>query len=438
MLFKNTLPISDVVKNLMVGIVLSLVMLNLAIAMGILSGRGVFAGAISAAIIAIITSAFGGTKVQGSGPTAPMGALTAVILAFAYERFDGSVIGITADQFVNVVIFLSAIFLVIFGRLRLGRLIDYIPKLVISGFMCGISLIIWDLQFDLLFGLGRPALEGPMSLNVGIAIAAFLITWYAPLFIRSLPQGLLRNLPAALIALVLITCIVQLFRVPVETLAFDNPISSYESFKTYIAGQIPSHINMSILMMALPHAIKLALLCVIDTLLTSLVVDRMRGTKTKRSQELYAQGGSMALVSLFGGVPGAQSTVPAILNIKEGGSMRLAGVSAGILIVLQIFLLGPFLSYIPTAVFAGILIKVGYDVFDIKPILAYMRTLRRHWQNRQTYILRHREMTVVMGTALTTLFVDIIVAVAIFSLGQMFVNRWGFKSFGSIRDIVPS
>ena len=94
---------AEILHNVLVGLAVSIVMLNLGAALGILSGRGAFAGMLSAGLIALITSAFGGTRIQGSGTTAPMSTVTAVIVAYAMEQLPQEVAGMNADHFVNIV-----------------------------------------------------------------------------------------------------------------------------------------------------------------------------------------------------------------------------------------------------------------------------------------------------------------------------------------------
>ena len=89
--------------------------------------------------------------------------------------------------------------------------------------------------------------------------------------------------------------------------------------------------------------------------------------------------------------------------------MRLAGISAGLFVIINMMIFSNLMNYIPQAVFVGILLKVGYDVFDFKPIYAYLRTIRRELEQRKTKVVRHKEISILSGTALVTAFVDLIV-----------------------------
>ncbi|MAE51813.1 MAG: hypothetical protein CMH27_08380 [Micavibrio sp.] len=427
---------AEILHNVLVGLAVSIVMLNLGAALGILSGRGAFAGMLSAGLIALITSAFGGTRIQGSGTTAPMSTVTAVIVAYAMEQLPQEVAGMNADHFVNIVLMMTAFMMIVFAVLRIGRFIAYVPKLVISGFMCGIALIIWVLQIDLLIGFDRSPIEGPTILNIAIAVSTLVIAFLVTPLLKKVSNKLASFLPGTLVALVLVSGASSYFMLPVGYLTIENNLGSLKDFGDVLASQIPTTISWDILFLAFPFALKLAALCYIDTLLTSLIVDKMRGTQTRQNRELAAQGLAVGAVSLVGGVPGAQSTVPSVLTVKEGATMRLAGICAGVFVILEMLLLADLMNYIPKAVFAGILLKVGYDVFDFKPIWAYLRTLRRQSQKLPSRIMGHKEMSVISGTALATAFIDLITAVGVFTFGYHLFNRYRKKQ-KALRDYVP-
>ena len=427
---------AEILHNIIVGLAVSIVMLNLGAALGILSERGAFAGMLSAGIIALITSAFGGTHIQGSGLTAPMSTVTAVVVAYAVEQLPSEVFGYNANHFVNIVLLQTALLMIFFSITKLGRFITYVPNLVVSGFMCGIAIIIWTLQIDLLLGLDRTPIEGSVLANTSIALTTLIISFLAPMILKKVSKKLASFLPGTLIALIVVSLIASVLQLQVGYLSIENPLKSLSDLQSLVTSQIPDVVNSQILILAFPFAIKLAALCYIDTLLTSLIVDKMRGSKTRQNKELAAQGIAIGSVSLIGGIPGAQSTVPSVLTIKEGASMRLAGVCAGLFIIVELILFSDYMNYIPQAVFSGILLKVGYDVFDFKPLAAYWRTLQKQAKKMPTKIMGHKEMTFLSGTAIVTAFIDLITAVGAFTFGYHIFNHYRKKT-KSLRDYVP-
>ena len=416
--------VQQIFKNLVVGLLVSLVALNLGISMGILSERGVFAGIISAGVIAIITSLFGGTRIQSSGTTAPMSAVCATLMGFAVTTIEQSHPEISPGHFVNMTLMITAGLTILLGVFRTGRLIKLIPPLVVSGFMTGIALIIWVIQIELLFGIDQEPLAGDMISNFSVALLTLCICIGAPKLLKRLWAPLADFIPAGLIAILLCSVCAYTMNLQIETLNFELPFKTFDTFQLYVADQIPTNWNWNIVFLAFPYALKLSVLCYIDTLLTSLIVDKMRGEETKRNKELIAQGVATGAVSLVGGIPGAQSTVPSVLIIKEGATMRLAGVAVGLFVLIELMLFSNLLSFIPQAVFIGILLKVGYDVCDIIPILLYFKnTVFAKGKKR----VKNREMAIISGTALATAFVNLIVAVGFFTAIYMLLKSKFYK-----------
>ena len=129
---------SELIQNLTAGLTVSFVAISLGAAFGILSGRGAFAGILSAGVIACITALFGGTRIQCSGPTGPMTAVTVLLVAYAFEpgnQFEDP------DRFINLVLVLTGGGMGLAALLRLGRFIMLVPRTVISGFMNGIAVL---------------------------------------------------------------------------------------------------------------------------------------------------------------------------------------------------------------------------------------------------------------------------------------------------------
>ena len=123
--------------------------------------------------------------------------------------------------------------------------------------------------------------------------------------------------------------------------------------------------------MAFPFALQLALLCYLDTLLTSRIMDNLSGETTRQDRELMAQGVANTTVAFLGGIPGAQATIRSVLIFKEGATMRLAGTLVGVFVLVELIAFQDLIGLIPRAVFTGVLVKVGYDVFDWGPVRRY-------------------------------------------------------------------
>ena len=443
----NSIHSAEIIQNVIIGLTVSFVALSLGAALGILSGRGAFAGMFSAGIIALITAIFGGTRVQCSGPTAPMSAVSAVVVAYAFEQISTGILAINADHFINLVFILCGALMLLMGVLRLGRFINLVPNVVISGFMNGIALLIWLDQLRMLFGFGgKKALAGPTWQNLTIALVTLILIFIAAPLTRKIVDRLARFLPATLLAILVMTFATSLLGWQVEVVNLSGGFSTFNGFLAMAKQQIPTEWSAGILLAALPFALQLAMLGYLDTLLTSLVVDKMGKEQTRLNKELLAQGLANSTIGFLGGIPGAQATIRSVLMLKEGASLRLAGIMVGIFVIIEMILFQDFLNQIPKAVFVGVLFKVGYDVFDVKPMRLYAKqvalkraTMFTNFFSRhddEPIFITNREMLIILGSSLVTLCIDLNTAVIGFTM-LFYLHNNLLNKRNPLRDLQP-
>ena len=411
------------------GITAGIVALPLALAFGVSSGLGPTAGLYGAIFISFFASLFGGTNTQISGPTAPMTAVSMVVIAGIIATNDGDVN--KALPVILTVFLLAGLMQVGLGVLGLGKYIRYIPYPVVSGFMTAIGVII--LLTQILPSLGyypkediefvnqfKPQAEEVILENIlreeageGILvledfketiaragqISQEAITKESQTLAAketSGALGALKAIPKALqninwleliLALGTIFIIYGFKRI---TKAVPSTLVALIVMSGIAVGfgldyraieEIPSGLpvpNLEIftsfsLGSLLPYvftALTLALLGAIDSLLTSVVADNMTKTKHKPNKELVGQGIGNSIAAVFGGIPGAGATIRTVVNISSGGKTKLSGMIAGVMLLIILLGLGPIASKIPAAVLAGILITVGIGVMDYKGLRA--------------------------------------------------------------------
>jgi len=438
---------TEIIRNIIIGLTVSFVALSLGAALGILSGRGAFAGMISSGLIALLTSLFGGTRIQCSGPTAPMSAVSAVVVASAYEHIIANGSGITSDQFINSVFLLSGIMMLLMALFRLGRFISVVPNVVISGFMSGIALLIWIGQVNSIFGWGgHKILHGSMWQNLMIATATVTLIFVLGPLMKKTIGSLAHYLPPTLLAIIAMTVIGQMFHCDVELVQLSGSLDNWQDITTLFHNQLPGDFSLPLLTTAFPYAIQLAMLCYLDTLLTSLVVDRMSGENTRLNKELAAQGIANGFIAFIGGIPGAQATIRSVLMLKERATLRLAGIMVGVFVLVEIVLFQHLINQIPKAVFVGVLIKVGYDVFDFKPLQIYLAEFMRlrsdllhdffNRHDEERVFVTNREILMITGTAALTVFINLNIAVALFTVFFYLHNKVLFRT-NPMRDLLP-
>ncbi|MGB4959016.1 MAG: SulP family inorganic anion transporter [Saprospiraceae bacterium] len=375
------------------GVTAGIVALPLALAFGVQSGMGAIAGLYGAISLGILAAIFGGTNTQISGPTGPMTVVSAVTIAMIVDNKGSLEIALPS---ILLCFILAGAFMVMMGVLRIGQYIKYIPYPVVSGFMSGIGVIIIFLQLFPMLGYASPKtivqivtqLGDPLS-NIHWPALILTILTMATIYIFPLIS---KVIPSTLVALLLCTVISVFFAMEVDIIGeipSGLPTLYLESFSAF--GDIS--------LILLP-AITLAALGAIDSLLTSVVADNITKTSHNSNKELIGQGiGNMA-AGLIGGIPGAGATMRTMVNIKSGGKTKLSGVIHGFLLILIILGLHKWVSLIPQAVLAGILITVGIGILDRRGL-------------KDIFKIGKPDTIVMIIVLLLTVFVDLLQAVGI-------------------------
>lgn len=411
------------IGDLLAGLSVSFAALALGAAFGVMSGRGAFAGMIAAGIIPIITGLFGGTRLSVSGPTGPMTAVSAIVVAFAYDKFPGD--RILAEQFITLIFLLTSIGLVVAGIVRLGKLIEYVPKTVILGFMSGIAMVIWVDQFKIIFGLdGKIQPTGSIITNLILVVVTFISILFLPKLLNLLrvPKKVSMFIPATLTVIIFTTILTSLFQVNVERIELGVSINSFIDFFELAKSYLPSTaiLTQDNILLALPYASQLIMLGYLDSLLTALIVDYLTKEKSNLNKELVGQGLSNGLAALCMGIPGAQATIRSVLLFQEGGKTRLAAVMAGVFTLLGFLVFKDYLVLITSSVFIGVLIKAALDVFEKEFLIEYFK--RKWYKNKE----RNIQLGFIMYTMLVTAFYDL--NIAVFSATIIFyLCKWAFK-----------
>lgn len=429
MKFKIDFDFKHFKGDLFGGITAGIVALPLALAFGESTELGAPAGLYGAIIIAFFAALFGGTNTQISGPTAPMTAVSMVIIAGIVANFDGNVE--KALPAIIIVFLLAGLIQIGLGFGGIGKYIKYIPYPVVSGFMTAIGVII--LVTQILPSIGyypkedtefvnqfKPQAEERILENILIEEAGegiLVLENFEETIKRSSEitpdaifeesktlagieaQGVLgaiKIMPRALrnmrwlelwLALSTIfiiygfkritkkipSTLVALFIVSIAAVLLKLDYVKIEEIPSGLPKLHLDFVSGFSFKAIAPYiftAITLALLGAIDSLLTSIVADNMTKTRHNPNQELVGQGIGNSIAALFGGLPGAGATIRTVVNIQAGGKTRLSGMIAGILLLVILLALGPIASKIPAAVLAGILVTVGIGVMDYKGLKA--------------------------------------------------------------------
>jgi len=411
------------------GITAGIVALPLALAFGVSSGLGPSAGLYGAIFLGFFAALLGGTPTQISGPTAPMTAVSMILIAGILQSHDGNID--KALPIILSVFIIAGLFQVLIGAIGLGKYIKYIPYPVVSGFMTAIGLIIIITNILPILGYYvendqariqqfKPQAEELIIENIlkeeaeeGLLVLedfretirrAELITEDEIMneamilankensgvigAIKSLPRALRSiNYMELILALATIfiiygfkkittkvpSTLVALLVVSGVAIVADldyRPIEKIPSGFPMLNLSIFTKFEFGSLSPYIFTAITLAFLGAIDSLLTSVVADNMTKTSHKPNKELIGQGIGNSIAGLFGGLPGAGATIRTVVNINAGGKTKISGMIAGLFLLVILLAIGPLASKIPAAVLAGILMTVGIGVMDYKGLKA--------------------------------------------------------------------
>ncbi len=370
------------------GVVSAVMMVPVALGFGVLSGLGPVAAFYGAIAVGFFTAVLGGAAPMISGPSAIVTIFTAVII--------GSYADDLGEAF--TIVMLAGLLQIAFGALRLGRFVNWLPVSVVRGVFVGVgcyilvSQTLWFLGAPVEPGIGLLAIiaswpQAVTNLN-GDALAVALIT--LAVFIVW-PPKLHQVVPNALVALIAGTLAGALW--------FDAAPRIAEPRIGIPALQTPV-LSPTVLLDAIQPALILAFLSSIYNLLTALIIDPITGRTHKPNRELFGLGVGNIVAGLIGGLPGAASAPCSLLAARSGGRTAVTGVVCAAVLLAVLFGLGSTLAWIPNAAFAGILIKVGWDMMDIR----FLRRIPR---------LSADIGIVTLLTAALSIFVDVISAIAV-------------------------
>lgn len=341
-------------SDLTAGVIVGIVALPLAIAFGIASGVTPEKGIITAIIAGFVISFFGGSRVQIGGPT---GAFIIIVYGIIQQY------GTTGLAIATI---MAGIILVIMGLVKFGSLIKFIPYPVVVGFTSGIALLIFSTQIKDFFGLQLDKVPAEfhekwlsyfetfstVNFNVlGISLLALLIMIFWP--------KITHRIPGSLIAIIITTIVVIIFKLPVDTIG-----SRFGEIPSNLPSPSFYEIDLSIIRNLIGPATVIAILAAIESLLSAVVADGMIGGKHRSNMELVAQGIANIVTPIFGGIPATGAIARTATNIKNGGRTPVAGIIHAITLLLIMLFFGSYAKLIPMATLSAILIIVAYNMSE--------------------------------------------------------------------------
>jgi SulP family sulfate permease len=403
---------ADVLAGVVVGIVALPLAMALAIAVGVAPQYGLYTAIVGGAVIALL----GGSRTQVSGPTAAF----IVILAPIYTRFGMAGLLLSG--------MLAGLMLIAMALFRLGKLIEFIPDPVTTGFTAGIATVIATLQVKDLLGLQLASnpehfLErivamaralptfSPWELLVGIFSLAVLLLW--PRITKRVPAPLVA-LPAAALLALLLGRLVPGFEVSTIATRFHSVIGGRTidgipqlpplpmlPWLQSGGGGAPFTLDFATFRALLPGAFAVAILGAIESLLSAVVSDGMARTRHDPDSELLAQGIGNVVGPFFGGIPATGALARTATNVRSGGRSPIAAVVHSVTILLAVLALAPLLGYLPMASLAALLLLVAWNMSEVHHFIHTVKMAPRS------------DVAVLLACFLLTVIFDMVVGVSV-------------------------
>ncbi len=381
-------------SDIMAGIIVGIVALPLAIAFGIASGVSPEKGIITAIVAGFIISVFGGSKVQIGGPT---GAFIIIIYGII-QKFGMS--GLT------IATLMAGVFLILFGLLRLGTIIKYIPYPIVVGFTSGIAVTIFTTQIKDLFGLTMDTVPSDFIekwiayfQHFSTADLWTTIVGLASIVIIAITPRFSQKIPGSLIAIIVMTAAALLLKnyggiTSIETIGDRFRINSELPEATLPA------MSWDVIKSLVPPALTIAILGAIESLLSATVADGVIGDHHDSNTELIGQGIANLCTPLFGGIPATGAIARTMTNINNGGRTPVAGIIHAVVLLLIFLFLMPLAQYIPMACLAGVLVIVSYGMSGWRSCLMLMKNPKS-------------DVSVLLITFFLTIIFDLTVAIEV-------------------------
>ncbi|HCY0818128.1 MULTISPECIES: SulP family inorganic anion transporter [Staphylococcus] len=319
-------------KNILAGIVVALALIPEAIAFSIIAGVDPMVGLYASFIIAVVTAIVGGRPAMISGAT---GAIALLIVPLVKDY---------GVEYLLAATILMGLIQLILGLLKVGRLMKFIPHSVMIGFVNALGIMIFMSQIEHIFGI---------SISTYIyVIITLLIVYIIPRYFKAIP--------APLIAIIVLTALYMYTGSDVRTVGDLGNIK--QALPHFLIPNVP--FNLETLQIIFPYSLSMAIVGLVESLLTAKIVDDATDTYSSKNRESRGQGIANMITGLFGGMGGCAMIGQSVINVKSGANSRLSTFTAGIVLIFMIIVLGGLVVQVPMPILAGIMVMVSVGTFD--------------------------------------------------------------------------
>ncbi|MCL1140020.1 SulP family inorganic anion transporter [Shewanella pneumatophori] len=336
--FKNDW-LSNVRGDLLAGIVVALALIPEAIAFSIIAGVDPKVGLYASFSISVVIAFTGGRSGMISAAT---GAMALLMITLVKEH---------GLQYLLAATVLTGVLQVLAGYLKLGNLMRFVSRSVVTGFVNALAILIFMAQL-------------PELTNVTWHVYAMTVAGLAIIYLFPLIPRIGKLIPSPLICILVLTAVAVMFNLEVRTVGDMGDLP--DTLPIFLWPDVP--LNMQTLLIVLPYSAALAVVGLLESMMTATIVDDLTDTKSDKNRECKGQGVANISTGLLGGMAGCAMIGQSMINIKSGGRGRLSSFAAGIYLLIMVVFLGPWLKQIPMAALVAVMIMVAIGTFSWRSI----------------------------------------------------------------------
>ncbi|WP_267904264.1 SulP family inorganic anion transporter [Risungbinella massiliensis] len=318
--------------EILAGMTVALALIPEAIAFSIIAGVDPMVGLYASFCIAVVISFVGGRPGMISAAT---GAMALVMVTLVKEH---------GLEYLLAATVLTGLIQIIFGLLKIGRFMTFIPHSVVIGFVNALAILIFLAQL--------PHFVGESWIMYAMVAGTLLIIYTLPLLSKAVPSPL--------IAIIIMTAVSIVFHLDIRTVGDMGEIK--QALPIFHLPNIP--LNLETLTIIFPYSFTLAIVGILESLMTATIVDEATDTKSNKNQEVKGQGIANVVAGFFGGMAGCAMIGQSVINTKSGGKGRLSTFVSGVFLLFLIMVLGDIVKQIPMGALVGVMIMVSIGTFD--------------------------------------------------------------------------
>lgn len=369
--------------DLLAGIVVALALIPEAIAFSVIAGVDPKVGLYAAFCIAVVTAFTGGRPGMISAATGAM-ALVMVMLVKDHGL-----------QYLLAATVLTGVLQIVAGALKLGSLMRFVSRSVITGFVNALAILIFMAQL--------PELTNVTWVVYAMTAAGLAIIYGFPYLTKAVPSPL--------ITIVVLTAVAMLLKLDIRTVGSMGELP--DSLPIFLLPDVP--LNWETLKIILPFSATLAVVGLLESMMTASIVDELTDTGSNKNRECVGQGVANIASGFIGGMAGCAMIGQSVINVKSGGRSRLSSLAAGTFLLIMVVFLGPWVKQIPMAALVAVMIMVSIGTFNWGSI----RKLREHPPSSSLVMIATVVVTVSTHDLAKGVFVGVLLS------GLFFANKVG-------------